>query len=176
MAQVHQAAQGFTDAEWVDVLARVAVDEDFVQQLQVGEKCSKEDLPMKLVELVNQRKKFFARQRAEAKRNNPMTPAQQKDYMSNYIKNQEGGYSIKQLKSLSFEQVKEIFEAAIRRVQSFVPMDSELEIREASGSGEEHSAENEKELLQEDLQQMMMVVPVEEVYVEALQVKYLIID
>ncbi|GKC55461.1 hypothetical protein Tco_1078206 [Tanacetum coccineum] len=33
MAQVHQAAQGFTDAEWDDVLARVAIDEDFVQQL-----------------------------------------------------------------------------------------------------------------------------------------------
>ncbi|GJZ19244.1 hypothetical protein Tco_0555834 [Tanacetum coccineum] len=46
---------------------------------------------MKLVELVNQRKKFFAQQRAKAKRNKPMTPAQQKEYMSNYIKNQEGG-------------------------------------------------------------------------------------
>ncbi|GJX72897.1 hypothetical protein Tco_0311492 [Tanacetum coccineum] len=132
MAQVHQAAQGFTDAEWDDILAR---------------------------------KKFFARQRAEAKRNKPMTPAQQKDYMSNYIKNQKG--------------------ATIRRVQSFVPMDSELEVQrlkragqevsekpvkrqkigEASGSGKEHSAEKEKELSQEDLQQMMMVVPVEEVYV-----------
>ncbi|GJX33983.1 hypothetical protein Tco_0245540 [Tanacetum coccineum] len=67
----------------------VGADEDFVQQLQAGEKCRKEDLPMKLVELVNQRKKFFAQQRAEAKRNKPMTPAQQKDYMSNYIKNQE---------------------------------------------------------------------------------------
>ncbi|GKE87932.1 hypothetical protein Tco_1565407, partial [Tanacetum coccineum] len=60
IAQVHQTAQGFTDAEWDDVLARVAADEDFVQQLQAGEKCSEEDLPMKLVELVNQRKKFFA--------------------------------------------------------------------------------------------------------------------
>ncbi|GKF73545.1 hypothetical protein Tco_0219877, partial [Tanacetum coccineum] len=39
MAQVHQAAQGFTDAERDDVLARVAADEDFVQQLQAGEKC-----------------------------------------------------------------------------------------------------------------------------------------
>ncbi|GKA59451.1 hypothetical protein Tco_0758764 [Tanacetum coccineum] len=87
MAQVHQAAQGFTDAEWDDVLARVAADEDFVQQLQAGEKCSEDDLPMKLVELVNQRNKFFAQQRAEAKRNKLMTTAQQKEYMSNYIKN-----------------------------------------------------------------------------------------
>ncbi|GJY87865.1 hypothetical protein Tco_0502493 [Tanacetum coccineum] len=195
MAQVHQAAQGFTDAEWDDVLARVAADEDFIQQLQAGEKCSEEDLPMKLVELVNQRKKFFAQQRAEAKRNKPMTLAQQKKYMSNYIKNQEGGYSIKQLKSLSFEQVKEIFETTMRRVQSFVPMGSELEVqrlkrasqevleeyvkrqktREASGLGEEQLADKEKKLSEEELQKLLVIVPVEEVYVEALQVKYPII-
>ncbi|GJR31337.1 hypothetical protein Tco_1107569 [Tanacetum coccineum] len=47
---------------------------------------------------------------------------------------------------------------------------------EASGSVQEQLEEEEKELSQEDLQQMMMVVPVEEVYVEALQVKYPIID
>ncbi|GJW06516.1 hypothetical protein Tco_1568939 [Tanacetum coccineum] len=98
-------------------------------QLQAGEKFSEEDLPIKLVELVNQRKKFFAQQRAKAKMNKPMIPAQQKDYMSNYIKNQEGGYSIKQFKSHSFEKVKDIFETTMRRVQSFVPMGSELEVQ-----------------------------------------------
>ncbi|GKE31591.1 hypothetical protein Tco_1450913, partial [Tanacetum coccineum] len=78
----------FTDDEWEDILARVAADKDFVQQLQAGEKVSDEDLPRKLVELVNQRKKIFVQQRAKAKRNKPMTPAQQKEYMSTYIKNQ----------------------------------------------------------------------------------------
>ncbi|GJW41628.1 hypothetical protein Tco_0067473 [Tanacetum coccineum] len=52
---------------------KVAANEDFVQQLQAGKKCSEEDLPMKLVELVNQRNKFSAQQRAEAKRNKLMT-------------------------------------------------------------------------------------------------------
>ncbi|GJS88214.1 hypothetical protein Tco_0770850 [Tanacetum coccineum] len=47
---------------------------------------------------------------------------------------------------------------------------------EASGSVREQPNEEEKELSQDDLQQMMMVIPVEEVYVEALQVKYSIID
>ncbi|GJU72304.1 hypothetical protein Tco_1263709 [Tanacetum coccineum] len=47
---------------------------------------------------------------------------------------------------------------------------------EALGSGQEQPEEEETELSQEDLQQMMMVVPVEEVYVEAIQVKYPIID
>ncbi|GJY64782.1 hypothetical protein Tco_0466242 [Tanacetum coccineum] len=127
---------------------------------------------MKLMELVNQRKKFFAQQRAEAKRNKPMTPAQQKEYMSNYIKNQEGGYSIKQLKSLSFEQVKEIFETTLRKVQ-LKSLSEELvkrqKIGEASGSGKE-SVEKEKELSEEELQKLLVIVPVEEVYVEDLQI------
>ncbi|GKC00127.1 putative reverse transcriptase domain-containing protein [Tanacetum coccineum] len=161
MAQVHQAAQGFTDAEWDDILARVAADEDLVQQLQAGEKYSEEDLPRKLMELVNQRKKFFAQQRAEAKRNKPMTPVQQKAYMSTYIKNQEGGYSIKKLKSLSFEQVKEIFETTMRR------------IGEVLGLVQEQSDEEPKadELSQEQLQQLMIIVPKEGMNVEALQTK-----
>ncbi|GJU93984.1 hypothetical protein Tco_1318740 [Tanacetum coccineum] len=198
MAQVHQAAQGFTDDERDDILARVAADKDFVQQLQAGEKVSDEDLPRKLVELVNQRKKFFAQQRAKARRNKPMTSAQQKEYMSTYIKNQEGGYTLKQLKALSFEEVKEIFETTMRKVQSFVPMVSKLELQrlkraghdvveeptkrqrtgEASGSVQEQTSKELKveELSQEQLHQMMMVILVEEVYIEALQVKYPIID
>ncbi|GKB39224.1 hypothetical protein Tco_0884166 [Tanacetum coccineum] len=40
---------------------------------------------------------------------------------------------------------------------------------EASGSVQEQPKEEETKLSQEDLQQMMMVVPVEEVYVEAIQ-------
>ncbi|GJS43781.1 hypothetical protein Tco_0568824 [Tanacetum coccineum] len=48
---------------------------------------------------------------------------------------------------------------------------------EALGSVQEQPEEEEEtKLSQDNLQQMMMVVPVEEVYVEALQVKYPIID
>ncbi|GKB72889.1 hypothetical protein Tco_0934301 [Tanacetum coccineum] len=81
-------------------------------------------------------------------------------------------------------------------INEFVPMDSELEVQrlkragqevleepvkrqkigEASGSGEEQSAEKEKELSEEEIHKLLVVVPVEEVYVEALQVKYPIIE
>ncbi|GKC15325.1 hypothetical protein Tco_1012107 [Tanacetum coccineum] len=47
---------------------------------------------------------------------------------------------------------------------------------EASGSVQEQLEEEEKDFSQEDLQQIMMVVLVEEVYVKALQVKYPILD
>ncbi|GJU91628.1 hypothetical protein Tco_1304051 [Tanacetum coccineum] len=43
-------------------------------------------------------------------------------------------------------------------------------------TNEEQSAEEEKELSEEELQKLMMIVPMEKVYVEALQVKYPIID
>ncbi|GJT13537.1 hypothetical protein Tco_0860579 [Tanacetum coccineum] len=86
-----------------------------------------------------------------------MTPAQKKEYMSTYIKNQEGGYTHKQLKALSFEEVKEIFEATMRKVQSFVLMDYELEDQRLKRA--EPKAE---ELSQEQLHQMMMVIPIEE--------------
>ncbi|GJX98890.1 hypothetical protein Tco_0355909 [Tanacetum coccineum] len=111
--RIAKDADGFTDAEWDDILARVAADEDLVQQLQAGEKYSEEDLPMKLVELVNQRKKFF--------------------------------------------------------VKKFLKIAKRQKIEEASGSGEEQSAKKEKVLSEEELQKLMMIVPVEEVYVKALQ-------
>ncbi|GJS40648.1 putative ribonuclease H-like domain-containing protein [Tanacetum coccineum] len=195
--QFRSLSAGYED-EWENIRARVEADEELTQKLQAEEreKYSEVDQAKMLVDLINQRKRFFAQQRAEAKRNKPMTQAQQRTYMSNYIKNQEGGYSIKQLKSLSFEEVKEIFETTMRRVHSFVPMDSELEvqrlkragqevleepakrqkIREASGSGEEQSAEKEKEVSEEELQKLLVIVPVEEVYIKALQVKYPIIN
>ncbi|GJS18740.1 hypothetical protein Tco_0413212 [Tanacetum coccineum] len=158
MAQVHQAAQGFTDVEWDDILARVAADKDFVQQLQAGEKASDEDLPENLL---------------------------------NWSIKERSSLLNKGLKlTLSFEEVKEIFEATMRKVQSFVPMDSELEVqrlkragqdvveepakrqrtRKASGSVQEQTSKEPKaeELSQEQLHQMMMVILVEEVYVEAL--------
>ncbi|GKD82293.1 hypothetical protein Tco_1349132 [Tanacetum coccineum] len=70
------------------------------------------------------------------------------------------------------------YEAAVRLQEQLDEEERQriARIGEASGTGKEHSTEKEKELSQEDLQQMMMVVPVKEVYVEALQVKYPIID
>ncbi|GJY57853.1 hypothetical protein Tco_0457745 [Tanacetum coccineum] len=43
-------------------------------------------------------------------------------------------------------------------------------------TNEEQLAEGDKELSEEELRKLIMIVPVEEVYVEVLQVKYLIID
>ncbi|GJV80416.1 hypothetical protein Tco_1516286 [Tanacetum coccineum] len=130
MVKVHQATQGFTKDEWENIRGRLEADEELTQKLQAEERetYSEVDQAKMLVDLNNQRNRFFAQQRAEAKRNKPMTQAQQKTYMSYYIKNQEGG------------------------------------------SSEEQSAEKEKEVPEEELQKLLVIVPVEEVYIEALHI------
>ncbi|GJU01305.1 hypothetical protein Tco_1111643 [Tanacetum coccineum] len=70
-----------------------------------------------MVDLVNQRKKYFAEERARAKRNKPMTQSQLKTYMMNYLKNQ-GTWKLSQLKNLSFEEVKEEFDKLVKQTKT----------------------------------------------------------
>nr|GEX22091.1 retrovirus-related Pol polyprotein from transposon TNT 1-94 [Tanacetum cinerariifolium] len=103
-------------------------------------------------------------------------------------------------KRLSFDELKNSFEATIKRLRTFTPMESDFDRtipkianeslkRAAKEEVEQESSKRQKtresseprekeddELTLDDLQQMMMIFRVEEVYVEALQVKYLIID
>ncbi|GKA43219.1 hypothetical protein Tco_0735943, partial [Tanacetum coccineum] len=119
-----------------------------------------------------------------------MTQAQQRTCMCNYIKN-IGSHTLQQLKKLSFDEIKELFKTTMKRVQDFVPMESDRLVPKIStrsskriaeteleheGSkrkktNKEQSVEEEKELSEEELQKLMMIVPVEEVYIEALQVE-----
>ncbi|GJS88730.1 hypothetical protein Tco_0771366 [Tanacetum coccineum] len=194
MARVHETAQSFTEEEWKNIIARVEADEELSKRLQAVErnKYSEVDQAKMLVDLINQRKKYFVAQKAKAKRNKPMTQAQQRNYMINYIKHM-GSHTLQQLKRYSFDELKELFETTMKNVNTFVPMETEdrgrtselaagssqvtiTDFAEVGRSVQEQPDEEEKELSQEDLQQMMMVVLVEEVYVESLQVKYPIID
>ncbi|GJS81177.1 hypothetical protein Tco_0747718 [Tanacetum coccineum] len=85
MARVHEATQSFTEEEWENTKARVKADEELSRRLQAEErnKYNKVDQAKMLVDLTNQRKKYFAAQKAKAKRNKPMTQAQQRNYMIN---------------------------------------------------------------------------------------------
>ncbi|GJU80478.1 hypothetical protein Tco_1282843 [Tanacetum coccineum] len=80
---------------------------------------------------------------------------------------QKGRLLYQALKSLSLSMLKIIFEATMSELNLFVTYGYVLEV---------HETIKEKELSEEELQKLMMIVPVEEVYVEALQVKYPIID
>ncbi|GJZ75411.1 hypothetical protein Tco_0639876 [Tanacetum coccineum] len=95
-----------------------------------------EDYAKKLVELVEKRRREIRKQKLKAKKNKRMTQAEQRNYMMNYVRSQSHGWTIPQLKKLSFEELKVQFERTIRSIENFIPMDSEKEKESLKRSGE----------------------------------------
>ncbi|GJW50435.1 hypothetical protein Tco_0091786 [Tanacetum coccineum] len=126
IARVHEEASSFNIEEWEDIQATIEADEELAQRIQAEEreKYSESKKARLFAELINQRKRYFAQQRDEEKRNKPLTQAQQRTYMSNYIKNM-GSHTLQQLMRLSFDEIKALFETTMRRVQTFHPIESE---------------------------------------------------
>ncbi|GJT15142.1 mediator of RNA polymerase II transcription subunit 27 [Tanacetum coccineum] len=63
--------------------------------------------------------------RAQEMRNKPPTKAQKRNTMSTYLKNMTG-YKHSQLKNKSFDDIQKLFNKAMKRVNIFVDMDTEL--------------------------------------------------
>ncbi|GJX16547.1 hypothetical protein Tco_0217379 [Tanacetum coccineum] len=122
-AQVQFEAQHYTNEDWDLIRAKIEANAELSKSM-LGSELQGEDFAKKMVDLVNQRKKYFAEERARAKRNKPMTQSQLKTYMMNYLKNQ-GTWKLSQLKNLSFEEVKEEFDKLVKQVESFAPMNFE---------------------------------------------------
>ncbi|GJW71746.1 hypothetical protein Tco_0128663 [Tanacetum coccineum] len=123
------------------------MDADFklAQKLQTEEQgeISIEEISRLFVELMNKRKKHFAMLRAEKKRRKPQTKAKKRNQMSIYFKNM-GGYKHNQFKSKSYEEIQKMFDNEIRRVNTFIPIDSEV-VKSQKGT-EESSKGTEDEL------------------------------
>ncbi|GJX48806.1 hypothetical protein Tco_0273996 [Tanacetum coccineum] len=139
----------------------VQADEELVQRLQAEErkKYTKAEQARMLAELINQRKRYFAAQRAEERRNKPPTQAQQRTYMSNYIKHM-GGYTLQQLKSEVDRTVLELAAKSSKRVAE-EELDQERSKRQKTGeSSETRLKTRDKKLMnfkQEELQSMMII-------------------
>ncbi|GKE26164.1 hypothetical protein Tco_1441548 [Tanacetum coccineum] len=166
-------ASSFNVEEWEDIQARVQADEELVQRLQAEEreKYTEADQARMLVELINQRKRYFAAQRAKERRNKPLTQAQQRTYMSNYIKN---------MGESEFDRADPELAVGSSKRDAEEELDQESSKRqktdESSELAEEPRDKEADELSQEELQQMMIIVLEQGMNVEALQTKYLIIN
>nr|GEV26354.1 hypothetical protein [Tanacetum cinerariifolium] len=92
------------------------------------------------------------------------------------------GWKAKHLKGMTLEEIKEKFDPVWKQMQDFIPMGSKEEGERFKRKGltlKQESAKKVKiteEVTEENLKEMMQLIPVEEVYVEALQVKHPIID
>ncbi|GJY87352.1 hypothetical protein Tco_0501980 [Tanacetum coccineum] len=104
----------------------------------------------------DKRRKHFATKKAEEKRNRPPTRAQQRSIMCTYLKNMEG-WKPKNLKNKSFANIQELFDKAMKRVNTFVDYKTEL-VKESSKKAEK--VNKDKETL--ELQCLIEVVPDDE--------------
>ncbi|GJT00311.1 hypothetical protein Tco_0821480 [Tanacetum coccineum] len=73
----------------------------------------------------NTRKKHFEKLRAEEIRRKPPTKAQKINQMSIYLKNM-AGYKHSQLKRKSYDEIQKLFDKEMKRVNTFVDMNSEV--------------------------------------------------
>ncbi|GJY28557.1 hypothetical protein Tco_0404324 [Tanacetum coccineum] len=180
-------------AEFDNVQARMEADTLLAARLQEKkEQFSIDEQARFLVEIIAERKRFFAAQRAGQIGNKPPTKIQLRNKMITYLKNM-GRFTYNLLKNKSFEEIQKLYEKEQKWIKDFIPMDSEegrkkaasskkrpraepdeesvkrQKIRETLGLGEEQSAEKEKELSEEELHKLLVVVPVEEIFDEMLK-------
>ncbi|GKG19006.1 hypothetical protein Tco_0376105, partial [Tanacetum coccineum] len=113
--------------EWDDIQAKIDVDYQLAQRLQAEEQeeLTNAEKARLFVPLLETRRKHFAAKRAEEKRNKPPTQAQQIRIMCTYLKNIEG-WKPNQIKNKSFDDIQKLLEKAMKRVNTFVDMDTEL--------------------------------------------------
>ncbi|GJX70271.1 hypothetical protein Tco_0307442 [Tanacetum coccineum] len=146
-AQVQFEAQHYTNEDWDLIRAKLEANAELSKSM-LGSELQGEDFAKRMVDLVNQRKKFFAEERAKAKRNKPMTQSQLKTYMMNYLKNQ-GTWKLNQLRKLSFEEVKKEFDKLVKQVESFAPISFEATKDSLKRFGEELQTKTPKRLKEE---------------------------
>ncbi|GJX23393.1 hypothetical protein Tco_0227838 [Tanacetum coccineum] len=95
-------------AEWDNVQAMIDADYELAARLQVQEQeeLTVEEKSKSVVELMDKRKKHFARLRSEDQRRKPLTKAQKRNQMCTYLKNM-AGFTHSQLKNKIFDELEQ---------------------------------------------------------------------
>nr|GFB44551.1 hypothetical protein [Tanacetum cinerariifolium] len=127
----------------------------------------------------------------QSQQRRPWTKKQKKDYYMSVIKSNLG-WKVKDFKGMTFEEIKAKFPTVWKMVEDFTPMGSKEEAESLKRKGFNLELEEVKkqktskevpdkekspeEVPKEKVKEMMQLIPIEEVYVQALQVKHPIID
>nr|GEW27619.1 putative ribonuclease H-like domain-containing protein [Tanacetum cinerariifolium] len=136
-----------TNISWDNTQAIMEDDILLVKRPQAREKeeFSKVQKARLLVDLIEKRKKHFTALRAQEKRNKPPIKAQIRSHMCTYLRNM-GGYKHSHLKGRSYDEVKNLFDREMRKINSFIAMD--LEAQKSSGKeAQESSTKKQQKVL-----------------------------
>nr|GEW04664.1 hypothetical protein [Tanacetum cinerariifolium] len=127
----------------------------------------------------------------QSQQRRPMTKKQKKEYYMAVIKSNLG-WRFRDFKGMTFEEIEAEFAKVLKQVEDFIPMGSKEETERLKRKGlnlEKEQVKKQKsskeapeietsteEFTEEKIKEMMQLVPVEVVYVQALQVKHPIMD
>nr|GEU72541.1 retrovirus-related Pol polyprotein from transposon TNT 1-94 [Tanacetum cinerariifolium] len=142
--------------------------EQFATDLSIGEKI---DMINELVKYQDHYAKVLKYQSQQRK---PLSKKQQREFYMSVLKS-HSGWKTKHFKGMSLKEIREKFIPVWKHIEDFVPMASKEEGERFKRKGlrlEQDSAKKVKtteDVFEKDLKEMMQLVPVEEVYVEALQ-------
>nr|GEV54320.1 hypothetical protein [Tanacetum cinerariifolium] len=149
--------------------------EKFEAELTIGEKI---ELINELVKSQEHHAKILEYQAQQSK---PLSKKEQRKFYMSVFRS-HAGWKTKYFRGMTLDEIREKFIPVWKQIKDFVPMSSKEEVERFKRKGlrlEQGSAKKMKtseEVSKEDLKEMMQLVHVEEVYVEALQVKHPIID
>ncbi|GJU55071.1 ribonuclease H-like domain-containing protein [Tanacetum coccineum] len=134
---------------WDNTQAMMEADYELAQKLQVEEQgeLTIEERSKLFVEFMNKRKKHFAKLRVKEIRRKPPTKAQNRNQMCTYLRNM-ANYKHSQLKNKSFEEIQKLFDNEMKRVNTFVAMDTK--VVEGSKSQAEGSKKRTRKELDEE--------------------------
>ncbi|GJX18136.1 hypothetical protein Tco_0218968 [Tanacetum coccineum] len=138
--------------EWDNVQAMMDADYELCKRLQEQEQgeLTIEEKSKLFMELMNERKRHFAKLRAEEKRRKPLTKGQRRNQMCTYLKNM-GGFTHNQLKNKSYEEIQKAFDKTMGWINNFKPMDSEeVKSSEKKAEGSRKKSIDEHEEAEED--------------------------
>ncbi|GJX05164.1 hypothetical protein Tco_0191080 [Tanacetum coccineum] len=107
-------AKYYNDADWSDIMGQVHANKGLTADL-LGPDVNEDNFAARMAAIIAERRRKFAAQRFQDKRNKPLTYAQQRDYMRTFVKNQSStiyttGWTLKHVRSFSDAQLKAEFD------------------------------------------------------------------
>nr|GEX17925.1 putative ribonuclease H-like domain-containing protein [Tanacetum cinerariifolium] len=119
--EVLDSAMYYTEADWINIMAQVEANAS-LSKILLGDDVSEENFPARMAALIKKKRQALPEKLSQERQNRPMTQAQQRAYMRQFVKNQSStvytiGWTMAYVKSFTNDQLKEEFEK-IRKVQS----------------------------------------------------------
>nr|GFD14516.1 hypothetical protein [Tanacetum cinerariifolium] len=141
--------------------------EKFEAELTIGEKI---ELINELVKSQEHHAKILEYQAQQSK---PLSKKEQREFYMSVLRS-HAGWKTKHFRGMKLDEIREKFILVWKQIEDFIPVSSKEEAERFKRKGlrlEHGSAKKMKtseDISEEDLKEMMQLVPVEEVYMEAL--------